>query len=705
MRSNTAPNANRDGSAADRARGRPERGRLRPWTSAWSSPRPRSATTGAPCAPSGRPRRRPRLHPLGGLRPRARWRHRRARRPRRALHDPPPLPRAARPCSPTSPAARRTSAFATSILIGPQRQTALLAKQAAELDLLCDGRFRLGLGIGWNKVEYDALGMPFGQRAAILEEQVAVLRALWTHRERDDRGALPPHHGGRPRPAAGAAPDSHLDRRLRAGRAAPGRAAWPTAGSPTSGPAAGWNEALEIIREGAAEAGRDLSGFQFEGRLDYAGARPRQARRATRGAGARPGPATSPLITMHAGLDDDRRAHRGARGDGAGAAVLAGAAADLVAASAGASVPACQHDAMPDEHDEPASRRRTLAPTSRSAPSPGSGAASGAPGSAGRPPTSRCCAGSRRARGVARRGRVRGRHRGDQPPARSGVDAAGHLLRLAAARPARAHSVGGACFICPGLAAIIVLAAVFLAAQPARWITGAALGAGAAVAPVALNAALGLVPASWRRAGSGAGAAGALGRLRRGRRRGGGDPRHVPRARAARVRSGRGRRSSGGVRPPKSLNGFVAAPLGRRGHGWTGRAGLGGAQGGGAVVRRRVRHHPAHAGRRGAPLPLDDERPVPQRGGARADHAGAGRADGGGGRLRRGGRRRRAAGRPGRLRAVVRVHPGRGTPFRRAAGQPGGAVLPRRRGAGRHRRHRRRGHPPGAGHRARVAGA
>ena len=61
--------------------------------------------------------------------------------------------------------------------------------------------------------------------------------------------------------------------------------------------------------------------------------------------------------------------------------------------------------------------------------------------------------------------------------------------------------IGGACFICPGLAVIIALAAVFLASNPPAWITGAALGAGAAVAPVALNAALGLVPASWRRAG------------------------------------------------------------------------------------------------------------------------------------------------------------------------------------------------------------
>jgi chromate transporter len=61
--------------------------------------------------------------------------------------------------------------------------------------------------------------------------------------------------------------------------------------------------------------------------------------------------------------------------------------------------------------------------------------------------------------------------------------------------------VGGACFICPGLALIIVLAAIFLAANPPTWIKGAALGAGAAVAPVAVNAALGLIPASWRRAG------------------------------------------------------------------------------------------------------------------------------------------------------------------------------------------------------------
>ena len=69
-------------------------------------------------------------------------------------------------------------------------------------------------------------------------------------------------------------------------------------------------------------------------------------------------------------------------------------------------------------------------------------------------------------------------------------------------RGLRGALVGGACFICPGLAVIIGLSAIFLASNPPTWIRGAALGAGAAVAAVALNAALGLIPASWRRTGA-----------------------------------------------------------------------------------------------------------------------------------------------------------------------------------------------------------
>jgi probable F420-dependent oxidoreductase len=67
----------------------------------------------------------------------------------------------------------------TGVLILPQRQTALVAKQAAEIDVLSGGRLRLGVGIGWNQVEYDALGVPFTQRGARLTEQVELLRKLW----------------------------------------------------------------------------------------------------------------------------------------------------------------------------------------------------------------------------------------------------------------------------------------------------------------------------------------------------------------------------------------------------------------------------------------------------------------------------------------------------------------------------------------------
>jgi probable F420-dependent oxidoreductase len=70
--------------------------------------------------------------------------------------------------------------FVTGILILPQRQTALVAKQAATLDVLCNGRLRLGVGIGWNEVEYIALGENFHNRGKRMEEQVALLRLLWT---------------------------------------------------------------------------------------------------------------------------------------------------------------------------------------------------------------------------------------------------------------------------------------------------------------------------------------------------------------------------------------------------------------------------------------------------------------------------------------------------------------------------------------------
>lgn len=78
--------------------------------------------------------------------------------------------------------------LATGVLILPQRQTALVAKQAAELDLLSGGRLRLGVGVGWNRVEYQALGYPFEARGARIEEQVRLLREYWTEEQVTFRG-------------------------------------------------------------------------------------------------------------------------------------------------------------------------------------------------------------------------------------------------------------------------------------------------------------------------------------------------------------------------------------------------------------------------------------------------------------------------------------------------------------------------------------
>jgi probable F420-dependent oxidoreductase len=70
--------------------------------------------------------------------------------------------------------------FSTGILVSPQRQAPLLAKQAAEVDLLSGGRIRLVIASGWNDVEFEGMGVSFADRGKILEEQIAVMRALWT---------------------------------------------------------------------------------------------------------------------------------------------------------------------------------------------------------------------------------------------------------------------------------------------------------------------------------------------------------------------------------------------------------------------------------------------------------------------------------------------------------------------------------------------
>jgi probable F420-dependent oxidoreductase len=90
--------------------------------------------------------------------------------------------------------------FATGVLVLPQRQTALVARQAADVDLLSGGRLRLGVGVGWNDVEYEALGQDFRTRGARQEGQIELLRRLFTEPvvnfsgrfDRIDRAALVP---------------------------------------------------------------------------------------------------------------------------------------------------------------------------------------------------------------------------------------------------------------------------------------------------------------------------------------------------------------------------------------------------------------------------------------------------------------------------------------------------------------------------------
>ena len=77
-------------------------------------------------------------------------------------------------------ATTKTTKLSTGILILPQRQTGVVAKQAAEIDLLSGGRLRLGIGVGWNHVEYESLGMDWKTRGARQAEQVELLRRLWT---------------------------------------------------------------------------------------------------------------------------------------------------------------------------------------------------------------------------------------------------------------------------------------------------------------------------------------------------------------------------------------------------------------------------------------------------------------------------------------------------------------------------------------------
>ncbi|HYP20936.1 MAG TPA: LLM class F420-dependent oxidoreductase [Chloroflexia bacterium] len=159
--------------------------------------------------------------------------------------------------------------FVTGVIILPQRQTALVAKQAAELDVVSGGRLRLGVGIGWNDVEYEGLNENFRNRARRFEEQIEVLRLLWTQPILDFHGqyhniteaGINPLPVQRPIPLwIGANVAAGVER---AGRIADG---W----FPQVPPDERGREMVGIFRAAAEQAGRDPNSLGIEARISLA---------------------------------------------------------------------------------------------------------------------------------------------------------------------------------------------------------------------------------------------------------------------------------------------------------------------------------------------------------------------------------------------------------------------------------------------------
>jgi probable F420-dependent oxidoreductase len=160
--------------------------------------------------------------------------------------------------------------FVTGVIILPQRQTVLVAKQAAEVDLLASGRFRLGVGIGWNAVEYEALGEDFTNRGRRSEEQIELMRRLWTEQSVTFDGkfhkvtgaGLAPQPVQRPIPVwIGAASTRGYER---AGRIADG---W----FPMVAPGPELDAVRAAVDRAAVAAGRDPKAIGMEGRVQWQG--------------------------------------------------------------------------------------------------------------------------------------------------------------------------------------------------------------------------------------------------------------------------------------------------------------------------------------------------------------------------------------------------------------------------------------------------
>ncbi len=159
----------------------------------------------------------------------------------------------------------KTIELTTGIIILPQRQTVLVAKQAAALDVLSGGRLRLGIGLGWNEVEYEALNEKFSNRGSRVQEQIEVMRALWTERSVNFKGkwhtvseaGLSPMPIQQPIPVwMGGGTTERIQRRI--ARLADG---W----MPQLTPDEKGDEALETFRGYLREYGRDPAQFGIDG--------------------------------------------------------------------------------------------------------------------------------------------------------------------------------------------------------------------------------------------------------------------------------------------------------------------------------------------------------------------------------------------------------------------------------------------------------
>lgn len=168
-----------------------------------------------------------------------------------------------------------TLEFATGIIILPQRQTALVAKQAATLDVLSNGRLRLGVGLGWNEVEYTALNENFHNRGKRMDEQIELLLKLWSEPlvTFEGRYHTVPDAGINPLPVQRPIPlwfGGHADAVMRR------IAAWGAGWMPNYRSAADAQATFAVLDRELAAKGRSRSDIGIEARIAYGSGKPEE---------------------------------------------------------------------------------------------------------------------------------------------------------------------------------------------------------------------------------------------------------------------------------------------------------------------------------------------------------------------------------------------------------------------------------------------